>query len=130
MSLRHSSEALGVSAFGERDRISAASKDIDVLFVRVRRTDSQSAVTRSIIKEPKVNACLLRTNLTTRPVGYQRNRPFEKDFFRVPLLTVRRSFRLHVSRNAYFGGDRERHASIVHMVPVGGKRYSAVAKIT
>jgi len=59
MSLRRSREALGVPAFGERDRISAASKDIDVLFVRVRRTDSQSAVTGSIIKEQKVNSCLL-----------------------------------------------------------------------
>ncbi len=76
MSLRHSREALGVPAFGERDRISAASKDMDVLFVRVRRTDSQSAVTGSIIKVQKVNAFLLRNNLTTRPVGYQRNRPF------------------------------------------------------
>jgi hypothetical protein len=41
--------------------MSAASKDIDVLFVRVRRTDSQSAVTGSIIEEQKsVNAYVLR----------------------------------------------------------------------
>jgi hypothetical protein len=49
--LCHSRNALGVPAFGERDWISVASKDIDVLFAIGRRTDSQSAVTRSTIKD-------------------------------------------------------------------------------